>query len=236
MSNTLSKADKKWLDELTVQLRALQIKGSAIGDAIAQAEIHLIESGESAQVAFGGPAAYAKSLEFLPSQKLDRSAASWVRFLAPCMSGVVGLLLAGSLYREINSQAAVSISWGSIISFSIIIIATALFTVMAKLILTKKTVRIIFGFTSFVLCIAPMLLFPNTAFTMPFWTAAVIIGLLLSISVIGMRLIRKDMAGPVIDPRVPHTRKSWAWVTEWSFVLLTLITYVIPAGVQLLLH
>ncbi|MGL4832401.1 MAG: hypothetical protein ACRCWS_07520, partial [Propionibacteriaceae bacterium] len=119
MSSTLSATNKKWLDELTVQLRVLHIKGSTIGDIIAQVETHLIDSGESAHVAFGDPATYAESLRFSPAQKLDRSPAFWIRFLAPCLSGLIGLLLTGSFYHEIDSKHAVSISWGSIISFSV---------------------------------------------------------------------------------------------------------------------
>ena len=59
----LTSSDKKWFDELTVELRMRDVFGHAIGDAVASARELLIDTGQSAEEAFGPARAYAASLD-----------------------------------------------------------------------------------------------------------------------------------------------------------------------------
>lgn len=55
-------AYKKWLDELTVELRINNVSGKSIGDMLASVEEFLADSGQSPQQAFGEPRSYALQL------------------------------------------------------------------------------------------------------------------------------------------------------------------------------
>lgn len=54
--------DAKWASAVILQLRMRGVSGEQIGEALAEVESHVVESGESAQDAFGEPVAYAKAL------------------------------------------------------------------------------------------------------------------------------------------------------------------------------
>lgn len=60
---TSIKTNEAWLDDLAIALRLRNVRGEAIGDALAVVRHHLADSGEAAQLAFGDPAAYARQLE-----------------------------------------------------------------------------------------------------------------------------------------------------------------------------
>lgn len=59
----ITSKDQKWIDTLILELRLRDVSGAGIGDTIASVKEFLADSGEEAQVAFGTPAEYAKSLD-----------------------------------------------------------------------------------------------------------------------------------------------------------------------------
>ena len=59
--------DKKWFDELVLELRLRQVHGRAIGDTVASAHELLADTGQRAEEAFGPARVYAAALELLPS-------------------------------------------------------------------------------------------------------------------------------------------------------------------------
>ncbi|MDR1808584.1 MAG: hypothetical protein LBR33_11855 [Propionibacteriaceae bacterium] len=54
--------DPEWASAFLIELRLQEVPGDRIGDALAEVEAHVAESGETAAEAFGDPAEYAKSL------------------------------------------------------------------------------------------------------------------------------------------------------------------------------
>lgn len=90
---TTQLTDKQWLDEMIIELRLREVKGPAIGDAVAAIETHCAESGESATEVFGDPRSYARALDFPASHVNQKDPAGWVRVLAPTAVGLVGLYL-----------------------------------------------------------------------------------------------------------------------------------------------
>lgn len=85
----LTSSDKKWFDELTLELRMRDVFGHAIGDAVASARELLIDSGQSAEEAFGPARAYAASLDLPRGSGRD-----WVtRGLWTSMFGLLAFLL-----------------------------------------------------------------------------------------------------------------------------------------------
>lgn len=81
--------DKKWFDELTVELRMRDVPGAAIGDTVASARELLADTGQSAEEAFGSARSYAAALE-LPRQ----AGPGWAsRGMWPSLLGVLAFLI-----------------------------------------------------------------------------------------------------------------------------------------------
>lgn len=55
--------EKKWLDDFVIELRLREVRGDAIGDAVAAVKELLADSGENPLQAFGTPRHYAEQLE-----------------------------------------------------------------------------------------------------------------------------------------------------------------------------
>ena len=81
--------NKKWFDQLIMELRVRQVHGSAIGDTIASAKELLSDTGQKAEEAFGPARDYAAALELPSEPKHD-----WVRkALWPSLLGLLAFLL-----------------------------------------------------------------------------------------------------------------------------------------------
>ncbi|KNC19057.1 hypothetical protein AC792_08580 [Arthrobacter sp. RIT-PI-e] len=82
-------SDKKWFDQLILELRLRQVTGHAIGDTIATAREHLSDTGQHAEQAFGPARDYAQSLELPHAPKNE-----WVRkALWPSLLGLLAFLI-----------------------------------------------------------------------------------------------------------------------------------------------
>lgn len=82
-------ADRKWFDDLVLELRLRQVHGSAIGDAVASARELLGDTGQRAEDAFGPARDYAAALD-LPAAPAHH----WVRTaLWPALLGLLAFLL-----------------------------------------------------------------------------------------------------------------------------------------------
>lgn len=80
--------DKKWFDELILELRLRQVHGSAIGDTLASARELLADTGQRAEEAFGPARSYAAALELPSAPQHD-----WVRkALWPALLGLLAFL------------------------------------------------------------------------------------------------------------------------------------------------
>lgn len=60
---TSIQTDREWFDDFILALRLRDVRGAAIGDAVAVVRGHVADTGESAQEAFGEPRAHAGQLE-----------------------------------------------------------------------------------------------------------------------------------------------------------------------------
>ncbi|NQD89881.1 hypothetical protein HP499_19020 [Paenarthrobacter sp. CM16] len=82
-------ADKKWFDELTLELRLRQVPGDAIGDTVASVRELLADTGQHAEEAFGPARSYAAELELPTAPKHE-----WVKkALWPAQLGLLAFLL-----------------------------------------------------------------------------------------------------------------------------------------------
>jgi hypothetical protein len=85
---TQQTSDKKWFDQLVMELRLRQVHGSAIGDTIASARELLSDTGQQAEEAFGPARDYAAALELPSAPRHD-----WIRkALWPSLLGLLAFL------------------------------------------------------------------------------------------------------------------------------------------------
>lgn len=81
-------AEKKWIDDFTLELRLREVRGDAIGDAVASVKELLADTGQAPEQAFGSPREYAEQLD-LPTVKVAGINAGST--IAPAL-GVLALL------------------------------------------------------------------------------------------------------------------------------------------------
>lgn len=99
---TETKADKKWLDNFTLELRLQNVSGQDVGDALAHVESYCADSGETPAEAFGDPGQYAQELGLRPDDP-EPALRRRLREALPPLTGLVGLLVflpaAPAVYR-----------------------------------------------------------------------------------------------------------------------------------------
>lgn len=83
--------DEEWARSFVVEQRLLGVEGTHIGAALSEVESHCSESGQSAQLAFGTPVEYARSLQLPVNQ--ENSPRAVMRLLVPMMVQVLGMTL-----------------------------------------------------------------------------------------------------------------------------------------------
>lgn len=104
-----------WSIPFTMTLRSRNVTGDAIGAALREAESHCLESGESPEVAFGDPVAYAATLATgLPSTGDGRLAS----VMAPTALGLAGLTLTSPTVEAWRRGTPVSVTAGLALGFA----------------------------------------------------------------------------------------------------------------------
>jgi hypothetical protein len=116
--------DEVWAESFCLELRLLGVEGARIGAALSEVESHCNESGQSAQLAFGTPVEYARSLQ-LPVDG-DHGPRAVLRFLVPVSVLVLGMfLLVWSCVQWLRGQ------WLEVTTGHLVIAAAFLLTVTA---------------------------------------------------------------------------------------------------------
>jgi hypothetical protein len=222
-------ADKKWFDELVLELRLRQVHGSAIGDTVASARELLGDTGQRAEEAFGPARVYAAALE-LPSAPQHE----WVRrALWPSLLGLLAFLLFNqAVVPWVRSeQMLVSPAQLALVAAPVVLIA------FLPLYLTAAIRRIWVLIVLSAICAVAGLLSGAVAPTsqaeawlaidpMPWLTGSAVIMVVLSV----MNTIRSSRPADddILDPRSATTHsngtgsKIIVLVTNWLFPLLAL--------------
>lgn len=79
-----------WVEAMLLELRLQGVSGERIGAALAEVEAHVVDSGESAEEAFGDPVEYARSLG-LPAEP-EQSKAATLKGVVPTLIQLFGLV------------------------------------------------------------------------------------------------------------------------------------------------
>lgn len=120
--------DEEWAESFLLEQRLLGVEGAHIGAALSEVESHCSESGQSAQLAFGSPVEYARSLQ-LPVN-LEQSPQAVTRSLVPIMVQVLGMYLLGWSFEAALRGPGLELTAGRLLIpavFLLAMVATARF-------------------------------------------------------------------------------------------------------------
>lgn len=99
---------KAWVEEFVLEARLADVPGDRIGDALATVQAHVVDSGETAQEAFGDPRAYARALaDGMPSTR-----GVGTRTAASLILGFVGLLVTNEGFGGLLAGEEVALGLG----------------------------------------------------------------------------------------------------------------------------
>lgn len=114
-----------WVEQFVLEQRLLGVPGSRIGDSLALVESHVVESGESAEAAFGDPRRYAE--EDAPEQSersSDRLDRGWSLGIVLCLAGM--LLSTFSAQAAFSGESSLRVTVGLLVVLAIVAGSVAL--------------------------------------------------------------------------------------------------------------
>lgn len=224
--------DKKWFNELVLELRIRQVYGKAIGDTVASARELLHDTGQSAEETFGPARDYAGALE-LPAEPRN----DWVRAaLWPTLLSLLAFLFFGHTAAAWVQSELLLLSPAQLALIS----APAVLTVLMPLYLDALVRRTWLSIPLVVICVLTgglsAVVAPSTRADAwlaiaptPWLIASFLFMVLLSI----MNTIRSRRAGSIdeiTDPLSDASERTglglrvFVLVTNWLFPLFALIS------------
>lgn len=128
----------EWTEAFIVEARLRDLTGAQIGDALAEVNAHVVDSGQSARDAFGDPRAYAAELATSAAPVVEGHMA---RTLVPVGLQVVGMVLGLSAAAHLGSGEPFELGWGllsSLLFILLVIAAMGLWSASFLRIMTEK--------------------------------------------------------------------------------------------------
>ncbi len=129
--------DQRYLNELTYALQLQKLSGARIGEILAEVEVHVAQSGESARNAFGDPQDYARQFALAPADNAGR-AYGGNRYRGGAWSGIVtaaigGWLLASGTIAGMTGETEIGLPgwWAAALGAAIMIGTFALVPINA---------------------------------------------------------------------------------------------------------
>lgn len=213
---------RQWLDEMVVELRLRDVRGDAIGDAVAAVESHVADSGETPAEAFGDPRAYVRSLEFPAAAVHHHDGTDWLRMLAPTAAGLVGVYPVPGIVGALAGHTSVAVRWGELAALALLAVICLVLVrvpgVLRAVLHRPVTAVLVLGGAITVLTLLQVLL-DGVALRVPAWLAVVVAVAALAASVVGLRRQVTTDDDPVVDPRTGRrTSPALATATSWVFV------------------
>lgn len=225
----LSQNDQ-WYEDLVLELRLRDIRGEAIGDAVAAARSHCDDSGETPVAAFGDAREYGRSLEFSRSDVVETSLPEWGRVLAPVAAGLVGFSLVTSTVTAVLKGEAVNVAWGAAASALVLALVVLFVLRYLRLLLDRPVAGILVIGSAWAVMVMLPILWSTPAFSVPALVAALVgLAFLAGSVVLGRRV--GDLSDPVVDPMTNEDRygtsRPAAWkqlfTGSWLFVTWTVL-------------
>ncbi|WP_110181172.1 hypothetical protein [Nocardioides solisilvae] len=242
MTHDLQQDHERWLDELTLELRLLDVDGRMIGDAVATAREFLVDAGVPARETFGSPRAYAARLGLEPTPEKHAALRRTVTFAAVDVLGFLAFAFTGgAAWRGERFE----VDAGALVLVGVVLALVAATPRLLPTVLRAAPWKIGAGFaTLLALQVGVLLLLGDVAlFSIPAWPVAAVGLLVVSGSVVRAWLERDELADPVVEPLVSGdggpSRPAGvrgrehllvvlpqvvSFVAAWAFVLLDVLT------------
>lgn len=225
--------EREWQETFLLEQRLADRSGAEIGDALATVDAHCAESGESAQEAFGDPAAYSRSLVDGGSPRRFRLRSATVAGLALGLFGVVAVPRAVEAWLD---GGRVPISGGDLVAVGLALVLAVGLALRPGPFLTwvVRHTWTVFAlpFVVLIVLIVPQALWRDTVVEGD-WQLVGALGLVaLALQVV---LTWQDLATPdrVVDPRRPQPRRqAREWLIAFMFPFLTVVVLVMDAVVR----
>lgn len=226
VSQQFPSLDRSWADAAMHELIARGASSAAIGDALATADAHCADSGESAGEAFGDPRAYAASVPLSGDRLAHEQLGDYLAAARPSIVGLVGMMLA---FRVLDSQLGgtlVPVTWGDVLGVvGILAFSIAIARYVAVIFRHKVAGFLVAWVCALGLIMLPILL-TTPLFTLRVWVAASLAAAALLGSAIWATAI-DDEPDPVLDPRPgaepPSPPRAFLVLTRWLFVVATAV-------------
>lgn len=219
----------KWVNDVTLGLRSRGASGASIGDALAVAEAHCADSGETPDSSFGDPLEYAASVS-LPDTEESRPLVSQLRDGWPSLLGLVGMFVAFACVDDWNQSGGIGIRAGVTLAIAVIMIGSTLLVIKPDVTLARPYIGGVLLAIVFVVVVILQTVLRQPLFHLPQMVAVGLSVAFLAGSVVAG--YRQDIGtDTVIDPMRgnpwPRSTKILAVVTPWLFVVMTLIAVII---------
>ncbi|QDO89634.1 hypothetical protein FNH13_15915 [Ornithinimicrobium ciconiae] len=216
--------DRSWRETFVFEQRLADRTGVEIGDALAVVDTHCAESGESAEQAFGDPAAYSRSLVEGTAPRTFRLRTSTVIGL---LLGLVGLVVVPRAVEAWVEGGLVAVSQGDLVAVGLALLLTLIVALRPGPAMTwlvrHRWTTFVLPFAVLTALLIPQVLLRETVVEVGWGTMAVAGVLALALQVV---LTWADLAEPdeILDPRRPApTRTAVQWLTAFIFPFLTVV-------------
>lgn len=227
MTADLMKDHERWLDELVLELRLLDVDGRRIGDAVASAREFLTDAGVPAEEAFGSPRTYAQELG-LPAGAEGERVGRTVFFAALDVLGFLAFAFAGGAAWRGDSFA---LDAGTAVLVGSVLVLTLLVPLMLPVVLRAKPWRIGLGAAAlFAGQVAVLFLLGDVELLrVPAWPVAALGLTVLVASFVRAWVTRDEFDDPVVEPLGSEADGHWAERQRARLVLLPSVVSFVAA-------
>lgn len=213
-----------WVEAMLLELRLQGVSGERIGAALAEVEAHVVDSGQSAQEAFGDPVEYARSLGLPPEP--EQSKAATLKGSVPTLIQLFGLVAVTAAMPWGDGAVGITATLlaGLVVTALVPVLVVALGDRLLRAIVEHPVV--VFGVT--MLCLGALVTglvaagrlgFDQTLFELP-RPAMLGIGLL-ALALGTWAAIRSDATTPdLVSSPVPGSALPRPGVRHWAWAAL----------------
>lgn len=226
-----------WVEALLLELRLQGVSGERIGAALAEVEAHVVDSGQSAEEAFGDPAQYARSLG-LPAEP-EQSKTATLKGVVPTLIQLFGLVavVAAMPWSDAAVGVTTTLLAGLVAAALLPVVVVALGDRVLRAIVEHPVrvfliVMVVLGAVATGLVAAGRLGLDQTLFEV---SRPVLLGIgLLALALGTWMAIRSDVTEPdVVSSPVPGSGLPRPGVRHWAWVALPIPVATVVLAVLL---
>ncbi|MFD1860749.1 hypothetical protein EHW97_11435 [Aeromicrobium camelliae] len=220
-----------WVEQFILEARLRDVPGDRIGDALTEANAHCRDAGETAEHAFGDPAAYARAIASgRPAERTD-----WFRLLAPSVVQLVGVVVTLNGVGAWAAGDAVTVTWGMaamlvLLCLNVVALALVLDRALSTIVRRPVLSAVVAGGAAAVAAgaVAALLLIETPLVVLPFGAVLVVGVIILAAGIAAEQAaMRSGVAhDPITAPGNPEddaerpSRFPWTSLTSLAWVAI----------------